>query len=118
MAERLELLGWVDDARLVDLYAECLAVFYAPFDEDYGYVTVEAMKSGKPVLTSADSGGVLEFVEDGKSGFVCPPGSSQALAARMDELWHDRDRARRMGEAGREKVTRIGWDEVVECLTR
>jgi glycosyltransferase involved in cell wall biosynthesis len=116
LGDRVELLGWVDDRAAVDLYAGALAVFYAPYDEDYGYVTVEAFKSGKPVLTAADSGGVLEFVEDGRNGYVCPPGSPRDLAARIDALYRDRDLARTLGERGREAAARIGWDAVVERL--
>jgi glycosyltransferase involved in cell wall biosynthesis len=116
LRDRVELLGWVDDRAAVDLYAGALAVFYAPYDEDYGYVTVEAFKAGKPVLTAADSGGVLEFVEDGRNGFVCPPDSPRDLAARLDLLYRDREKARTMGERGREAASRIGWDVVVERL--
>jgi glycosyltransferase involved in cell wall biosynthesis len=114
--DRVELLGWVDDRDVPGLYTNALAVYYAPYDEDYGYVTVEAFKSGKPVLTAADSGGVFEFVEDGTNGFVVPPDSPRDLASRIDALWRNRDRARQMGRAGMEKVERIGWDEVIGRL--
>lgn len=114
--DRVELLGWVEDDRMADLFAGSLAVFYGPYDEDYGYVTVEAFKSGKPVITAADSGGVLEFVEDGRSGFICPPDAPREIAARLDALYRDREKARRMGQAGGEKVAGIGWDRVIEQL--
>ena len=114
--ERVELLGWVEDDRMADLFAGSLAVFYAPYDEDYGYVTVEAFKSGKPVITAADSGGVLEFVEDGRSGFICPPDAPREIAARLDALYRDREKARRMGQGGLERVAEIGWDKVIEQL--
>ena len=55
------------------LYARCACVFYAPWDEDYGLVTLEAFHSGKPVVTTDDSGGVLEFVKDGETGLVTRP---------------------------------------------
>lgn len=113
---KVELLGWVEDRAAVDLYAGSLAVFYAPYDEDYGYVTVEGFKSGKPVITAADSGGVLEFVEDGKNGYVCPPDAPREIAARLDALYRDRELARKLGEAGRARVAGIGWDEVVSRL--
>lgn len=116
LRDKVELLGWVADRDVVEHYAGALAVFYAPYDEDYGYVTVEGFKSGKPVLTAADSGGVLEFVEDGRNGFVIPPDSPRELAARIDTLYRDRERARLMGERGREGVAKIGWDGVVERL--
>jgi glycosyltransferase involved in cell wall biosynthesis len=116
IADRFELLGRVDDDRLVELYARSLAVHYAPFDEDYGYVTVEAFKSKRPVLTSADSGGVLEFVRDGENGFVTAPDSPRELAARIDRLAADRTLVRRMGESGAAAVAAIGWDQVIPRL--
>lgn len=116
LRDKVELLGWVADRDVVEHYAGALAVFYAPYDEDYGYVTVEGFKSAKPVLTAADSGGVLEFVEDGRTGFVIPPDSPRDLAARIDLLYRDRERAQQMGERGREGVAKIGWDGVVERL--
>ena len=61
--------------ELVDLYAECLAVFYAPFDEDFGFVPYEAFLSEKPVVTTRDAGGPLEVVVDRENGLVCEPGS-------------------------------------------
>ena len=118
VADRVELLGFVEDAALVDLYAGCLGVFYAPYDEDYGYVTVEAFKSGKPVVTTADAGGVLEFVEDGVTGLIGSAEQPQTLAARLDRLWQERDFAARLGAAGRARVASIGWDEVVSELVR
>jgi glycosyltransferase involved in cell wall biosynthesis len=116
VADRLELAGRVDDARLVDLYARALAVFYAPFDEDYGYVTVEAFRSERPVVTTADSGGVLEFVRDGENGFVCSARAQSEVAARLDRLFDERGEALRLGRAGRERVAAIGWDRVIERL--
>lgn len=117
LAGRVELLGWVDDEELLELYSGSSAVFYAPFDEDYGYVTVEAFKSGKPVVTAADSGGVLEFVEDGTTGFVCPPDSPRTFARKMDALAADPELARRMGEAGAARVADITWDRAIDALT-
>lgn len=114
---RVELAGWVDDDRLVELYATCRAVFYAPYDEDYGYVTVEAMKSSKPVVTASDSGAVLEFVVDGETGFVCPPDSPRTVASRLDRLAGSEELARELGERGKRRVADVTWDRVVDELT-
>jgi glycosyltransferase involved in cell wall biosynthesis len=116
ISSRVELPGRVSDERLIELYAGALAVFYAPFDEDYGYVTVEAFQSRRPVLTTADSGGVLEFVRDGVNGFVCQPGAHREMGARIDRLAGDPELARRLGAAGEECVAEIHWDGVVERL--
>jgi glycosyltransferase involved in cell wall biosynthesis len=117
VADRVDLLGWTADAQVVEHLAGAGAVFFAPYDEDYGYVTVEAFKAGKPVVTTADAGGVLEFVEDGVNGFVCAPDAPRDIAARLDRLFRDRQEARTLGAAGQARVTAIGWDQVVARLT-
>ena len=114
-AARFELAGFVADDDLVDLIAGSLAVFYAPYDEDYGYVTLQAFLSGKPVVTTADAGGVLEWVEDGVTGFVTD-GTPTAMGAAIDKLAADPALARRMGEAGRLRAAALGWPEVVATL--
>jgi glycosyltransferase involved in cell wall biosynthesis len=117
VADRLELAGWVDDDRLLDLYARCRAVYYAPYDEDYGYVTLEAFKSAKPVVTCEDSGGVLEFVQDGVNGWVASASRPRTLGRAFDLLWEDEERARAFGRRGGERVAGISWDHVVDRLT-
>jgi glycosyltransferase involved in cell wall biosynthesis len=117
LRERVELLGWVDDRDVVERYASCLGVYYAPYDEDYGYVTVEAFKAAKPVITTKDAGGVLEFVEDGVNGFICSPDSPKEIGARIDLLYKDRERTRAMGLAGQGRVREVTWDRVIETLT-
>ena len=107
--------GAASDERLLELYAGALAVIYAPFDEDYGYVTLEAFLAGKPVVTARDSGGTLEFVEDGVNGFVCDPDPS-AIADAFRRLWDDRARARSLGDAGRDRARLVTWDGVIEKL--
>ena len=116
VSNRLDLLGFVSDAELVERYAGALAVVYAPFDEDYGYVTLQAFRSGKPVITAADSGGVLEWVDDGVNGFVTD-GSPEALAEAIDRLAQDPSLAEKMGAAGRERVAHLDWGPVVARLT-
>jgi glycosyltransferase involved in cell wall biosynthesis len=115
--ERVELLGFVSDAELVELYARCRGAYYAPLNEDYGYVTVEAFLSGKPVVTSLDAGGPLEFVTHGESGLVAEA-EPRALAAAIDELWSlSPARLAELGAAGLERVEGISWDAVIDRLT-
>src|SRR5258706_5347821 len=113
--ERIEFLGFVRDDALVALYADALAVPFVPIDEDYGLITTEAMACGKPVITCTDSGGPLELVDDGESGFVVSP-QPEAIAARIDELARDRDRARAMGAKGRARVAGITWEATLDAL--
>jgi glycosyltransferase involved in cell wall biosynthesis len=117
VSDRVEFLGYVDDEQLVQLYANCFAVYYAPFDEDYGYVTLEAFKSRKPVLTAPDSGGVLEFVDDAISGYVVTLDEPARMGERINQLYTDRRLAARLGEAGFEQVAGITWDYAIKRLT-
>ncbi len=116
LGDRVHFTGFVPEDELLALYAGAFGVLYAPVDEDYGYVTVEAFLSGKPVITCTDSGGTLEFVEDDRSGYVVEP-DAEALGAAVNKLYADRSKARDMGAAGRPKVEGIGWDHVIDMLT-
>ncbi len=112
---RLEVRGFMGDSALLDAFAGALAVVYPPFDEDYGYVTLQAFLAGKPVVTTRDAGGVLEWVEDGVTGFVTDPAPA-AIAEAVDRLARDRELARRMGEEGRRRAVRLDWVDPVRTL--
>ncbi len=114
---RAAWLGGVPDARKVELLAGALAVLVPPLDEDYGYVTLEAMLSSRAVITCTDSGGPLEFVEHGRNGLVCAPDPA-ALADAMDTLWSDRAQARALGAEGLAHYRSMGlsWEHAVQCL--
>jgi glycosyltransferase involved in cell wall biosynthesis len=114
-AGRLDLPGFVDDESLIERYAGALGVVYVPFDEDYGYVTLQAFLAGKPVVTTTDAGGVLEWVEDGVTGFVVDP-TPEAVADAIDRLAADPDAARAMGDKGRDRASALRWDDVVQRL--
>lgn len=115
--DRIVWRGRVQAEETRELYARSLGVVFTPFDEDYGYVTLEAMLARKPVITCSDSGGPLEFVLHRQTGLVAEP-RPEALAAAMDELWEQRTLARQWGEAGREHFQgmKIEWPHVVERL--
>src|SRR6266702_1767526 len=115
--DRIDFLGFVPVPELLALYASCRAAYYTPVDEDYGYVTVEAFLSRKPVLTTTDAGGPLEFVTDGESGLVAPA-EPAAVAEAIDRLFAlPEARLREMGEAGHARVAHINWGHVIDRLT-
>jgi glycosyltransferase involved in cell wall biosynthesis len=116
IAGRVEFVGFTDDAETSRLYTNARAVYYAPIDEDYGYGAVEALQAARPVITADDSGGVLEFVEDGITGLVTPP-QAQAIARSLSRLTSSNvGEAEQLGRAGRERVKGITWDKVVDAL--
>jgi glycosyltransferase involved in cell wall biosynthesis len=117
LRSRVEFLGRVSEKEKVELYSRCLAVVYPPLDEDYGYITLEAMLSSKPVITCVDSGGPLEFVKDGECAMVVEPGGA-AIGEAMRRMQWDHAAAAAMGRAGREMYLAmdITWNTVIEKL--
>jgi glycosyltransferase involved in cell wall biosynthesis len=115
LSDRVTLPGRLDDAELVAHLARCRAVVFAPQDEDYGFVTVEAFAASRPVITCADSGGPAELVQHEESGLVLEPTPS-GLARAFRRLIDDRDLAARFGTAGRRVADGLTWPATVKQL--
>ncbi len=115
VADRVDFLGSVDDDALLALYSGALAVVFPPFDEDFGYVTLEAFLSRKAVITTVDAGGPNEFVVDQVNGFSCAPDPA-ALGHAMATLDRDRRLAASYGDAGYARASEITWTGVIERL--
>lgn len=101
LRERLVYLGFRPDAERVIAAAD-VVVCSSQF-ESYGMVNVEAMSSGKPVV-STRRGGPSETIRDGETGFLVDAGDDAALAARVVALLHDPAARAAMGSAGRAHV--------------
>jgi glycosyltransferase involved in cell wall biosynthesis len=112
---RARFAGRVSEAELADLYGRCLAVYYAPVDEDYGMVPFEAFLSEKPVLTTTDAGGPLEIVADGRTGLVVSPDAAE-LARAAGWLRDHRDEAASLGRAGKAIAAAVTWDRAIDRL--
>jgi glycosyltransferase involved in cell wall biosynthesis len=112
---RARFAGRVPPGELAELYGRCLAVYYAPVDEDFGMVPYEAFLSAKPVVTTTDAGGPLEVVADRRTGLVCAP-SPQELARACAWLRNNLDDAKAYGRAGKDVAVRVNWDTAIERL--
>ena len=112
---RIQFRGEVSDDEVLELYAGALGVIFPPYDEDFGYVTLEAFLAGKPVVTTTDAGGPNEFVIDGVNGRVTAP-DPEPIGAAMRDLHLNRDRARAFGAAGYERARGVTWSGVIEHL--
>jgi len=113
--DKIELLGYLSDEEVIKLYSNALAVFYSPIDEDYGFTTLEAFLSKKPIITTADAGGVLEFVIDEENGFVTDADPVQ-IAAKIDRISYDKEKCKELGLNGFEIARKITWDYVIDRL--
>lgn len=109
---------WITEDEKADYLADCLAAAYLPLDEDsYGYPSVEASHASKAILTTTDSGGVLELVSDGVNGYVAEP-TPVALALALDKLYTQRARTIAMGVAAHDRLDElnISWSHVIKRL--
>jgi glycosyltransferase involved in cell wall biosynthesis len=100
--DRLTLdLRFLPRAAIAALVNRAAAVAYIPFDEDsVGYVTMEAFQARRPVITTIDSGGLLQIVRHGETGLVTDP-DPEALGGALLALTAQPGRASRLGAAGR-----------------
>lgn len=114
--QRVEFLGKVPDAELIDRYANALAVVFVPVREDYGYVTVEAYRSGKPVVTCHDSGEAARLVEHERTGLVVAPNAG-ALASAFERLYDDPALAQALGATASARERTMQWSNVVATLS-
>lgn len=115
---RVDWLGGIDNETMIRYYAEARAVVFTPQDEDLGYITLEAMLCGKPVITTTDAGGPLEFISHKREGLITPP-DIEALSQAFARVYEDISLAQKMGKAGlkRYQSMNISWEHVVETLT-
>jgi glycosyltransferase involved in cell wall biosynthesis len=109
------MIGRVDGEQLVEQLARCRAVCFAPYDEDYGFVTVEAFAARKPVVTCSDSGGPAEIVKDGENGYVAAP-NPRSLASAVARVMADPAGAERLGQAGAAFAAALSWDRTLPEL--
>jgi len=114
MDKRIEFLGWVEEEKLVELYSRCLAVFYAPFNEDYGLVSLEAFSSSKALITCKDSGGVSELIQDGVSGFITEP-DPVSIAGVFDRI-SDNKLAENLGKNAFKISLEFTWENTIKRL--
>lgn len=113
--KRIKFLGFVRDEEVEQYYANSLVIPYFPYDEDYGYITIEAMLHKKPVITTIDAGGPTEFVKNDETGYVVELDEKQ-IAEKIDYLAERPEEAKRLGENGYQLVKEITWEKATKAL--
>ncbi len=117
LENRVQLLGRVSEEDKILLYARARAVFFGCYDEDYGYISLEALLSAKPLIVFEDAGCPTEFVRNNESGYIIPA-QAKILAEKMDELSLNLTLAEKMGAAGLKLIQarNVSWDHTVNSL--
>lgn len=113
--ERIQFLGRISDEELVRLYSGALAIPFVPIHEDYGYITLEAFASGKPVVTCNDSGETTFFVKNLETGLVCEP-TAERIGQALEWLFSHPEEAVRMGANGARLVEGMSWERTAAIL--
>lgn len=119
LGKKVKLIGWVDNKK-IDNYFQGTRVYVIPSmgPESFGIVGLEAMRNKKPVV-AFDSGGISEWLQDGKNGFLVPRGEIKTLARRIQYLLENPGLALKMGEKGYEiLVSRFTKEKHVEKLLK
>lgn len=113
---RCSILGFVSDSELIKHLSLCRAVFYAPIDEDYGYVTIEAFLAHKPVITCRDSGEVYNIVTKTKSGFISD-NNPKSISSILDKIYSlSTTQLKEISQNGYNFAKKIKWDNIIQKL--
>jgi glycosyltransferase involved in cell wall biosynthesis len=108
----------ITEEQKKNLLSTALAVVHAPVDEDsYGYSGLEAASARRALITTTDSGGVLELVRDGDNGLVVHP-DPESMAAAFDRVYEDPELAARLGEGHGPRLVQLGidWEHTIARL--
>jgi rhamnosyl/mannosyltransferase len=104
--DRIKMFGALSDADVIELVAQsdCLCLPSVERTEAFGMVLLEAMRLGRPCIATTVIGSGMNWVlEDGLSGLLVEPESSQALGEALSRLHTDRVLLAAMGRAARER---------------
>jgi glycosyltransferase involved in cell wall biosynthesis len=118
LSDKVTFHGFVSRTDLVQLYYDADVFVFPPvWNEAFGCTPVEAMAAGVPVVVSR-CGGLVETVQDKKTGFVVEPDDSAALAEAMLLLLEDDALREKMGRAARKRALEFTWDAITSGMHR
>lgn len=111
----IERLKFIGNTRDIETYYEKAAFFVLPSrDEGFGMVLAEAMCFFLPTVSYACKTGPKEIIEDGRTGFLVPPGDTKAFAKKMELLMKDKNLRERMGAKAGSSVRRFEKERILD----
>lgn len=117
LEDKVNLVGFISEEEKINYYANCLAVYFGAYDEDYGYITLEGFYSKKAVIVHPDAGGPLEFVKNENNGYIVEA-DPRKIAKAIDELYLNKEKAKILGKNGYQSLLdkKVNWDFVINNL--
>jgi len=116
LGKRIFFEGRVDHSQVGDYYKQAAVLVNPSLSEAFGMSLVEAMMHRVPVVASR-VGGMTYIVDHGRTGLLVDPADPRALAAAICEILGDNDKARRMGDAGRQRaLEKYTWEKTTDLL--
>jgi glycosyltransferase involved in cell wall biosynthesis len=113
LAGHVDVLGYVDPERRLDVYRRALVFVLPSHTEGFGMPAAEAMMTGVPVI-AANRGALQQTV--GAAGRLIDPGDAEGLSRALDEVLADRTLRDRMREAGRRHAEQFTWARTAKSL--
>ena len=105
--------SWKSENEICSTYASSdLAVVPSLWAEPFGLAALEAMSCGIAVIAS-QKGGLTDFIEDGKTGILVPPGDYKTLASKMDELLDNDEYRLKLGAEARKHAFQYSWSNII-----
>ena len=117
IADRVQLLGFVDERLKVELLRRAWVHVLTSPKEGWGISNLEAAACGTPSVAS-DAPGLRESVVDGETGLLVPHGDVAALTEALGRLLRDRDLRARMGRRARAFAEGFGWEATAADVER
>jgi glycogen(starch) synthase len=117
LGRAVRFAGRLGDDELRELYGRAAVVAVPSIYEPFGLVALEAAACGAPLVV-AETGGLAEFADGGRTALPVPPGDADALADALTLLLRDRDYADKLATSAREAVERQSWEAVARRTTR
>lgn len=117
IASKVDFEGWVPPEEMDHYYRQAtIGVVPSIWLEPFGAVGVEMMQHALPVV-AFDTGGISDWLQDGKTGYLVPWKDIKALAQRINELLSNKEKAKELGERGRQfALEMFGTDRLVARL--
>ena len=118
LSEQVEFTGRLSDEDVSKYMSRARIVVFPTTNEPFGFVPLEAMASGTPVIVS-DSGGPQETIINGETGLTFKADNPADLAHKIRLLWEDENLQAKMSVAARKHVEkRFSWDVTADTLYR